>query len=287
MANVRARMKTFLLTDGRRVGTRGGEHWRREPTAGDRVDFQTGGICQAGSPCWGPAWHPFGTNGRRASAHPRRIPHHPAAAWVRPRPGPTRRRVRPDSLHPAAGRQLAQLAVLERDRAQALAEATTRNAVEALPRLARQNETKPPPREAAEAELEALDKALGNPVKPVAAVVGLTVTGAGLSQLMANASRGSRFDPSANRLEWWQNRTRKYPGDSGSIAIDQIARIRITRDDDRNEISLYGHDGERLHFFDTEVIHWNIDRWAEQARSAAPWIALEEVDRTHRPPRKG
>ena len=122
---------------------------------------------------------------------------------------------------------------------------------------------------------------------PVAAVVGLTVSGAGLSQLMANASRGSRFDPSANRLEWWQNRTRKYPGDSGSIAIDQIARIRITRDDDRNEISLYGHDGERLHFFDTEVIHWNIDRWAEQARSAAPWIALEEVDRTHRPPRKG
>lgn len=110
---------------------------------------------------------------------------------------------------------------------------------------------------------------------PVAAVVGVISTLGGLAQLLVNARRGSRLDLAANQLEWWQNRTALSPGDSGSIALDQIARILINRTSEDTDISLYDRSGERLHYFDGEVIGWSIDSWAERVQALLPSIEIE------------
>lgn len=113
---------------------------------------------------------------------------------------------------------------------------------------------------------------------PVAAVMGVVAAMGGLAQLLVNARRGSRFDLKANRLEWWQNRTASSPGDSGSVALDQIGRILINRRSEDAEISLYDLSGQRLHHFDSEVIGWSIDCWVERVQAAMPTIALEVRD---------
>lgn len=113
---------------------------------------------------------------------------------------------------------------------------------------------------------------------PLAAGLGILATLGGLGQLLNNPARGSRLDADANRLDWWQNRLPGTPGDSGTIALDQIERIRIKRDSDSDEISLYDRQGQRLPFFDREVIQGSPERWAERARAVAPGIGLEIVD---------
>lgn len=113
---------------------------------------------------------------------------------------------------------------------------------------------------------------------PLGAVVGVVAALGGAAQLLVNARRGSRFDLQANQLQWWQNRTALSPGDSGSIALDQIGRILINRRSEDADISLYDLSGERLHNFDREVIGWSIDRWAEQVQAVMPSIALEVLD---------
>lgn len=110
---------------------------------------------------------------------------------------------------------------------------------------------------------------------PIAAIFGVLAAAAGLGQILHNASRGSRLDLDANRLDWWQNRTALIEGDCGSIALDRIDRILIKRDSEDEDISLYGLDGERLAFFDRDVIGGSLDDWAAQLQLAVPSIKLE------------
>lgn len=109
----------------------------------------------------------------------------------------------------------------------------------------------------------------------MAATLGIAATLGGLALLVKNPARGSRVDLSANRLDWWQNRYAASKGHYRSIALNQIARIRIRRDSDGDDISLYDRSGQRLPFFDREVIAGPPERWAEQLRGVVPGISLE------------
>jgi hypothetical protein len=111
---------------------------------------------------------------------------------------------------------------------------------------------------------------------PLAGVMGAVVLAGGAGQLLANPRRGSRIDPAAGTLEWWQGRTRGWPGDHGAIALADIARIRIQRRDEGSDaVSLYDRNGERQPFFDSEVIPWRHENWARSLMLIAPWIELD------------
>ena len=104
------------------------------------------------------------------------------------------------------------------------------------------------------------------------ALVGI---GAALNML-ANPNRGSFVDSATGDLVWWQGRIGKTGGDEGRIHPSLIGKIRIMRHDDSDDsVSLYDLDGERLFFFDTEVIPWPYERWAERMASRWPHISVE------------
>lgn len=107
------------------------------------------------------------------------------------------------------------------------------------------------------------------------ALVGL---GAALNML-ANPNRGSFVDPATGDLVWWQGRVGASGGDEGRIHPSRIAKICIARQEDSDDsVSLYDAEGERLFFFDTEVIPWPYERWAEQLAARWPHIDVEIVD---------
>lgn len=98
------------------------------------------------------------------------------------------------------------------------------------------------------------------------ALVGL---GAAMNML-ANPNRGSFVDPATGDLVWWQGRIGKAGGDEGRIHPSRIGKIRIMRQEESDDsVSLYDLEGERLFFFDEEVVPWPYERWA--ARLAAKW----------------
>lgn len=113
---------------------------------------------------------------------------------------------------------------------------------------------------------------------PLAAVIGGVFCLTGLGQLLSNAARGSRLNAAANRLDWWQNRYPGRPGDSGTIALDQIERILINRQSEDTDISLYDRQGERIVFFDKEVIGQSPEGWAERVCELVPSIRIEFID---------
>lgn len=110
---------------------------------------------------------------------------------------------------------------------------------------------------------------------PIAGLLGALAVTAGLTLLIANPSRGSRLDTDAGLLEWWQGRRRGTPGNSGTIALTLIGRILIRRDSDGDEISLYDLNGQRLAYFDREVIGTSPEDWARRLNLAVPAIRVE------------
>ncbi|MFM5906142.1 MAG: hypothetical protein ACKOPO_00900 [Novosphingobium sp.] len=113
---------------------------------------------------------------------------------------------------------------------------------------------------------------------PIAALIGILTTVMGAGQLLANARRGSRFDPATGDLVWWQNRTRTQAGDHGRIHPSQISRIRIVKESEAADgVHLYNLEGDRQHFFDAEVIPWDVEGWAARLTARWPHIELEVV----------
>lgn len=103
----------------------------------------------------------------------------------------------------------------------------------------------------------------------------LVALGASLNML-ANPRRGSFVDPAAGELVWWQRRIGRAGGDEGRIPLVQIGKLRIVRQDESDdEVHLYDRDGNRLFWFDQEVIPWPYERWAEKLMAIAPHIDLE------------
>lgn len=101
----------------------------------------------------------------------------------------------------------------------------------------------------------------------------IVALGAGLNML-ANPNRGSFIDPATCDLVWWQGRIGARGGDEGRIHPAQIGKIRIVRQDERDDaVHLYDREGNRLFWFDEEVIPWPYERWAE--RLAARWSHIE------------
>ena len=114
---------------------------------------------------------------------------------------------------------------------------------------------------------------------PIAAGIGLLAILGALVQLTANPSRGSVLDFGNGQLTWWQNRTMRSLGDGGMIALQDISLLRIRKAGDGADIvSLFDRHGERLPFFDGEVIHWRQDEWAKQLVAACPHITFDVVD---------
>ncbi|PKP86995.1 MAG: hypothetical protein CVT78_07525 [Alphaproteobacteria bacterium HGW-Alphaproteobacteria-17] len=113
---------------------------------------------------------------------------------------------------------------------------------------------------------------------PLAQGMGALFTlGAGLA-LLANPNRGSRIDPSTGELIWWQGRIGASGGDEGRIHPSRIGRVRIVRQDDSaDEIHLYDLAGDRLFWFDAEVVPWPPDRWAAQLTARWPHIEVEHI----------
>lgn len=104
------------------------------------------------------------------------------------------------------------------------------------------------------------------------ALVGL----AALANMLANPRRGSFVDPKTGELVWWQGRIGKAGGDEGRIHPSNIGKLRIVRrDEQEDEVHLYDREGNRLFWFDQEVIPWPYERWAEKLRALAPHIVVE------------
>ena len=112
---------------------------------------------------------------------------------------------------------------------------------------------------------------------PIAAGMGWCALAMALGLLWANPSRGCRIDPASGDLLWWKNRTSQTLGDTGRIHPSGIASIRLHLGDDTHSVSLYGTDGERLGFFDEEVIPWPYDRWAERLARTYPHIRIDRI----------
>lgn len=110
---------------------------------------------------------------------------------------------------------------------------------------------------------------------PVAAMAGWFIVAAALGQLWVNPRRGYQIDAQTGDLVWWQSRTSRTQGDMGRIHPSQIASIRIIYDDGIT-LSLIGQDGERLAFFDEELVPWPCDSWAETFQRAHPHIHVEK-----------
>lgn len=110
---------------------------------------------------------------------------------------------------------------------------------------------------------------------PLAQGLGAIVAlGAGLNML-ANPRRGSLFDPATGDLVWWQARIGSAGGDEGRIHVSQIGKLRIVRGDESDdEVHLYDREGNRLFWFDQEVIPWPCERWAEKLKRLAPQIEV-------------
>ena len=110
---------------------------------------------------------------------------------------------------------------------------------------------------------------------PIAQVIGAFVTLTVVSLMIANPRRGSGIDPATGELVWWQRRIGAR-GDEGRIHPSQIGRIRIVRGDESSDaVHLYDQDGDRLFWFDEEVIPWPYERWAERLAAAWPQVVVE------------
>lgn len=110
---------------------------------------------------------------------------------------------------------------------------------------------------------------------PIARMVGGAFGLLGAARLLANPSRGSAIDPVTGDLVWWQDRVGPSGGKGGRIHPSQISRIRIVSDSDSDEVHLYDLAGERQAFFDTEVIPWPYDKWAERFVEKWSHVQLE------------
>lgn len=112
---------------------------------------------------------------------------------------------------------------------------------------------------------------------PVAQWMGFAAALAGVGHLWVNPRRGSRIDADSGDLIWWQNRLASWEGDGGRIHPSRIGRVRIISDSDSDEVHLYDLNGERQAFFDTDVIPWPYDRWADRLAAQWPHIVVEKA----------
>lgn len=111
---------------------------------------------------------------------------------------------------------------------------------------------------------------------PLAHGFGALVGLAALANMLANPRRGSLIDPATGDLVWWQARVGQAGGDEGRIHPSNISKLRIVRrDEQEDEVHLYDHEGNRLFWFDQEVIPWPYERWAEKLAKIAPHIKVE------------
>ena len=99
---------------------------------------------------------------------------------------------------------------------------------------------------------------------PIAQGFGALVGLAALATMLANPRRGSFVDPATGDLVWWKGR---------------IGKMRIVRQDESDDdVHLYDLDGNRLFWFDQDVIPWPYERWADKLAKAWPHIEIEIVD---------
>lgn len=113
---------------------------------------------------------------------------------------------------------------------------------------------------------------------PVAGIIGWGATAMALGLLLANPSRGHAIEASSGDLVWWKNRTARSQGDTGRMHPSRIASIRVDLRGENDSVSLYGEDGERLAYFDEELVPWPYDRWAERFQRAYPHIHIDKLD---------
>jgi len=113
---------------------------------------------------------------------------------------------------------------------------------------------------------------------PVAGIIGWCATAMALGLLLANPRRGYAIDAATGDLLWWKNRTACSDGDTGRIPPSQIVTIRLDLRGENDSLSLYGADGERLAYFDEELVSWPYDRWAERFQRIYPHIRIDKLD---------
>lgn len=114
---------------------------------------------------------------------------------------------------------------------------------------------------------------------PIAQGLGALVGLAALANMLANPRRGSFVDPKTGDLVWWKGRIGNAGGDEGRIHPSRIGKVRIVKEDESDdEVHLYDLDGNRLFWFDQEVIPWPYGRWADKLVKAWPHIEIEIVD---------
>lgn len=113
---------------------------------------------------------------------------------------------------------------------------------------------------------------------PLAQGLGAVVALSAALNMLANPNRGSFIDPKSGDLIWWQRRIGASGGDEGRIHPSNIGKIRIVHGDESDdEVHLYDLAGERLFWFDNEVVPFPYDRWAARLAARWPHIVIEVV----------
>jgi hypothetical protein len=111
---------------------------------------------------------------------------------------------------------------------------------------------------------------------PLAAGAGVLAMLGGGAMLIANPCRGSRVDPVTGRLHWWRWRRKPSdPADEGSVAIADIAVIKVVNTSDSDHVHCFDKSGHRLPVPDSEVMPWPYEDWAKQLAAIYPHIAVQ------------
>ena len=113
---------------------------------------------------------------------------------------------------------------------------------------------------------------------PLAGIMGWGATTMAIGLLLANPRRGFAIEAATGDLVWWKNRTMRSDGDMGRVHPSRIVSIRLDQRGENDRLSLYGEEGERLAYFDEELVPWPYDRWAQRFQRAYPHIRVDMLD---------
>ena len=108
---------------------------------------------------------------------------------------------------------------------------------------------------------------------PVAFFMGVAFAGSALAMLVHARKWGSRLDLDTRTLSWWDNAV--GPGER-TIALDDVARIRVQRpDESEDRIFFYTRGGTLLHIPSERGVPYDAIQWARDLAGHFPHIQVD------------
>lgn len=108
---------------------------------------------------------------------------------------------------------------------------------------------------------------------PIALWMGGVGTAMGLGYLAFNRKWGSRLDMTQRRLVWWDS---LVSPDAHSIALDDVARIKVQRHNESSDlVFLYDRGNVLIRFPKEPAVPYDPAQWARDLAAHYPHIAIE------------